>query len=853
MISLALYAYILLLVGVHGSACPPGLYKQDPTAPPSSCIPCEVGKHSTANGTSCDLCSQGSYQPLEGQTGCLACPAGKMQHEEGKSNCWDCWAGSYQDGIASTWCKHCATGLYQPFTGQTSCLQCPTGKFQHEVGKNYCHNCWAGSYQDGNGSAWCKQCAIGKFSDVTGRASPCEACQIGKYTHVNGSVACFDCPAGKATWQVGSPICSTLNCPAGTKQIGINNCVVCPLGRYSEYGKQYCKWCSPGSFANVTGTPNSCLNSTCAPGSHANSIMNDTCTKCTKGKSTNNVTGATTCSTCKLGTYADSEGAAFCTKSTCQPGKVANSVQADTCEACPPGKIASQIGSVNCTGCYTWSYFLNKVMEPCPFSWCAREFTITKQTETTYILNYVDNNNRYPEPIPRQSTLALAEGGASLYTTGNPHEVYTFTIEEQSLLCHRFTHGMWTPIGTISVRDPERMYINSQQTGCDIGFCPAGKYQTSLTDPALCKECDFGKYQDKAAQTFCKDVFCSSESEHGSWSKLRDNDTNILWRTRGECVKCPPFFGHSGESKYNTACRDNRWAIAFIPFVFGGFLWVVYSHRRSMIYQERHGKKPPCCYHFGQIPEPELSIVYPSQNVEKKIKPDNLLHMNSMTYKLSKLVNTDKKEELLQRIQRLLITYADTNNMIEMQKKLREGDQETVTLWSQFIGKRFWSFKTGKEPKPFGENFIFDKIEGGFVTVSPKEGRTEYIVVNGKLQRKDNPQLTCELVGNDFVWSHGYTSRMTKKQPDLDPWRKFVGKKLCSFKNGTGPHQSVETFTFEKTNDGYATVGTKSGRNEYHLINNGQKLQHAVHKNKVTCTLNGEDFNWSHGYTSRIV
>jgi len=72
-----------------------------------------------------------------------------------------------------------------------------------------------------------------------------------------------------------------------------------------------------------------------------------------------------------------------------------------------------------------------------------------------------------------------------------------------------------------------------------------------------------------------------------------------------------------------------------------------------------------------------------------------------------------------------------------------------------------------------------------------------------------------------------------------------------SYPNGD-PEGPVETFDFEKlSDDEYATIGSESGRNEYWLTSDNS----LVHKETVdvTCTLDNGEFQWSHGYRSRII
>ncbi|CAD7925571.1 unnamed protein product [Amoebophrya sp. A120] len=91
------------------------------------------------------------------------------------------------------------------------------------------------------------------------------------------------------------------------------------------------------------------------------------------------------------------------------------------------------------------------------------------------------------------------------------------------------------------------------------------------------------------------------------------------------------------------------------------------------------------------------------------------------------------------------------------------------------------------------------------------------------------------------------------------PWERFVDQKLCSFPANTGPDKQVETFHFRRVPQGYATCGSRSGRNDYSFHKETNALVHRRDPN-VVCTVGASiniggfgDFHWSHGYASRAV
>jgi len=92
--------------------------------------------------------------------------------------------------------------------------------------------------------------------------------------------------------------------------------------------------------------------------------------------------------------------------------------------------------------------------------------------------------------------------------------------------------------------------------------------------------------------------------------------------------------------------------------------------------------------------------------------------------------------------------------------------------------------------------------------------------------------------------------RRSHKGDAMTSWEAFLGKTLESYPVGK-PQQVVETFWFENRADGtWATIGSKSGRNEYWMKNNSlvHKVHHGVH-----ARLEGGEFKWSHGFCSRLM
>jgi hypothetical protein len=113
--------------------------------------------------------------------------------------------------VNNTLCQLCNEGTKQPLAGQTSCESCPAGSYINQKGQGVCKVCEGGTYGDVVGMTSCLPCAAGSSRLQTGQASDATACKLcdpGTYSPSRGFVQCLSCPVGKATNLPGSLNCS---------------------------------------------------------------------------------------------------------------------------------------------------------------------------------------------------------------------------------------------------------------------------------------------------------------------------------------------------------------------------------------------------------------------------------------------------------------------------------------------------------------------------------------------------------------------------------------------------------------------------------------------------------------------
>jgi hypothetical protein len=231
----------------------------------------------------------------------------------------------------------CAAGSYASSPGATLCSPCPAGRYGSTTGlssSNCTGICAAGRYGDaGAPTSLCTgACLPGYFGgSVTLRiSSVCDGqCTAGYLGNLDGqtSPSCVSpCPLG-AYCQTGSSFATP--CPAGRygaapALVSLSRCTPCTVGRYSTAlgasSDSTCLPCDAGLISNTGAT--SC--STCPVGSYC--VLADgnvTVARCPRGtwSGAEGATDASTCLPCGAGTFSEIEGASQVTFCKPCPGK----------------------------------------------------------------------------------------------------------------------------------------------------------------------------------------------------------------------------------------------------------------------------------------------------------------------------------------------------------------------------------------------------------------------------------------------------------------------------------------------------------------------------------------------------
>ena len=131
------------------SSCPDGkttTTDPDPSnhdSPDDCSVTCPVGTYSTG-GTSCLICSAGTYSSSPGSASCSVCPAGNFNADhatsasahDGLADCTSCSPGFKLEDAGADASKHdaaddcvaCGPGFFSNSTGATGCTKCPDGQ-----------------------------------------------------------------------------------------------------------------------------------------------------------------------------------------------------------------------------------------------------------------------------------------------------------------------------------------------------------------------------------------------------------------------------------------------------------------------------------------------------------------------------------------------------------------------------------------------------------------------------------------------------------------------------------------------------------------------------------------------------
>ena len=269
-------------------------------------LPCGLPGAYSAGGTTCSVCSAGSYSTAAfaaSATTCQSCGAGTYS-QSGAATCLSCTAGYYCAGMSDR--TPCTAGTYSTALGATAAGTCS-------------NQCAAGSYSP-SGSSACTLCAAGTFSTASAgtAVATCVSCAAGFYSTALGATyaaTCASCTAGTYSATLGATAAATcLNCAAGTYSTAlaataVATCVQCAAGIYSAAGASVCLSCTAGTYSPAAAS-SACLN--CSSGTWSTAGSSSTCSNsCAAGRYTNTegATAADACLLCPVGSFGVEAGA----------------------------------------------------------------------------------------------------------------------------------------------------------------------------------------------------------------------------------------------------------------------------------------------------------------------------------------------------------------------------------------------------------------------------------------------------------------------------------------------------------------------------------------------------------------
>nr|XP_054765849.1 signal peptide, CUB and EGF-like domain-containing protein 2 [Lytechinus pictus] len=286
------------------------------------CSPCDAGTFANLTNKDCACCSvngdctheqlciecsEGEYQPVQGQTECLFCPNGTISNTTSAQKCLPCAKGTVQPVEGQTVCEECEPGFFANRTGLWDCYPCANGTFSNVTASHNCTKCPPGHYQPDKAATGCEICEPGSAA-ISAGSLKCDICDAGTFSNKSGSPYCSPCPPGKVAAESGMVNCTS--CPIGQFQpsAGQSGCVECFQGAYCNHtGCTVCEECPAGMEAKHTGAENCTL---CDPGYSKPLASNSLCLQCPEGFYQTQW-GQTSCNQCPANYY--------CTCFSCSP------------------------------------------------------------------------------------------------------------------------------------------------------------------------------------------------------------------------------------------------------------------------------------------------------------------------------------------------------------------------------------------------------------------------------------------------------------------------------------------------------------------------------------------------------
>ena len=221
------------------SPCDPGYTSaQGATA----CTPCDAGQFLGKSGV-CEACSPGSYSQ-RAAVGCTACQANTYSSADGTS-CLSCPDGSTSSlGSPALDSCACAPGnvpVYAADNSTFTCTACGAGTF-HDVVAGVCAPCPAGTYNANTGATQCTPLSTGFYAAMNAttqfpcaqgsflNGTECAMCQPGTFTATSGALTCPPCPPSTIAPGFAAVACDA--CPAASSDAAEHTQCVCGDGYF---------------------------------------------------------------------------------------------------------------------------------------------------------------------------------------------------------------------------------------------------------------------------------------------------------------------------------------------------------------------------------------------------------------------------------------------------------------------------------------------------------------------------------------------------------------------------------------------------------------------------------------------
>lgn len=277
----------------------------------------ETKSPNSDNGTTGNVCPQGTYCPEGTGPAPLPCPPGEFNSISGQEACFTCTPGKYcVDGINPV---DCPQGFFCPSGTGIVWQVCPAGTYGNNVGFSQVSEC--------------TQCDGGQYCGTTNLTAPSGPCDAGYYCN-SGSDSSQ--PSNFTSGDAGP-------CPVGHYcESGTQVPTPCPIGTFGNetllQAASDCTDCTPGYFCDATGLvePTGICDEGfyCSGGSNSSSPPSVSATggPCPIGKYCTNATSVPI--DCPAGTYNDAEQQSSCTD--CPAGFFCPS-GSSTISECPPG------------------------------------------------------------------------------------------------------------------------------------------------------------------------------------------------------------------------------------------------------------------------------------------------------------------------------------------------------------------------------------------------------------------------------------------------------------------------------------------------------------------------------------